>query len=82
MTIIKGDESSISIAAASILAKVTRDNWMATVAHQEFPQYNFIKHKGYATKEHIQLIKKHGPCKYHRQSFLNKILKAPQTLFD
>lgn len=81
-TIIKGDSDSKSIAAASILAKVTRDRWMETVAHQEFPQYNFSKHKGYATKEHIELIKKHGVCKYHRRSFLKNILRPSNNLFE
>ena len=69
-TVIKGDTVSKSIAAASILAKVSRDNWMCEIADKEFPQYNFAKHKGYATKEHIELIKKFGICKYHRISFL------------
>lgn len=72
-TIIKGDVKSISIAAASILAKVARDEWMEEVAAKEFPQYNFMKNKGYPTKEHINLLKKYGACKYHRKSFIKKI---------
>ena len=72
-TVVKGDSISKSIAAASILAKVHRDKWMTEVAAQEFPQYNFAKHKGYPTKEHIELIKKYGTCKYHRITFLKKI---------
>ncbi|MDR0926660.1 MAG: ribonuclease HII [Ignavibacteria bacterium] len=74
-TVIKGDSISKSIGAASILAKVKRDRWMCEVAHNEFPEYNFAKHKGYATKEHIQLIQKYGTCKYHRRSFLRNILQ-------
>jgi len=73
-TVIKGDSISKSIAAASILAKVYRDNFMIEVADKEFPQYNFAKHKGYATKEHIELVKKYGTCKYHRMSFLGNVL--------
>ena len=78
-TVIKGDSISKSIAAASILAKVHRDRWMMEIAAQEFPQYNFAKHKGYATKEHIELIKKYGTCKYHRISFLKKILQQTEN---
>lgn len=82
-TVIKGDIISKSIAAASILAKVYRDNWITEIAHQEFPEYNFAKHKGYATKEHIQAIEKYGTCKYHRRTFLNKILQPIEnTLFS
>ena len=67
-TIIKGDCLSHSIAAASILAKVTRDRLMREL-HGRYPQYNFHKHKGYGTKEHIDLIRLHGPCEAHRKSF-------------
>ncbi len=81
-TVIKGDSISTSIAASSILAKVFRDRWVAEIAHKEYPEYNFAKHKGYATNEHIELIKKHGACKYHRRTFLTKILGSPNTLFD
>ena len=77
-TVIKGDSISKSIAAASILAKVYRDKWMVEVADKEFPQYNFAKHKGYATKKHIELIKKYGICKYHRTSFLGNILQPKE----
>jgi ribonuclease HII len=73
-TIIKGDSISASIASASILAKVTRDRWMVDVAHKEFPEYNFAKHKGYATREHRELIKKYGYCRYHRTTFLANII--------
>lgn len=69
--IIKGDSKSASIAAASILAKVTRDRYMEQL-HEEFPMYNWAKNAGYLTKEHLDAIDKHGLCKYHRPSFLRK----------
>ena len=69
--IIKGDSKSASIAAASILAKVTRDRYMEQL-HEEFPMYNWAKNAGYLTKEHLGAIDKHGLCKYHRPSFLRK----------
>ena len=71
-TVIKGDAKSFSIAAASILAKVTRDRLILEY-DKEFPEYNFAAHKGYGTKAHIEAIKKYGPCKYHRLSFLKNI---------
>ena len=67
-SLIKGDCRSHSIAAASILAKVTRDRLMRDL-HRKFPHYNFEKHKGYGTKEHLALIQKFGPCDAHRRSF-------------
>ncbi len=75
--IIKGDSKSASIAAASILAKVTRDRYMQKL-HEEYPQYNWAKNAGYLTKEHIEAIKKYGITKYHRKSFLKNILN-PKT---
>jgi ribonuclease HII len=66
--IIKGDSRSHSIAAASILAKVTRDRLMRDL-HERYPRYNFEKHKGYCTAEHLALLKQHGPCDAHRKSF-------------
>ncbi len=66
--LIKGDCRSASIAAASILAKVTRDRLMLDL-HARFPQYNFHRHKGYCTKEHLALLQQHGPCEAHRKSF-------------
>lgn len=66
--IIKGDRKSVSIAAASIIAKVYRDNLMRKI-HHKYPDYNFAKHKGYGTKEHQKAIKKHGLSKIHRKSF-------------
>lgn len=71
--VIGGDAKSLSIGAASIIAKVTRDRLMLKI-DEEYPMYNFKKHKGYGTKEHIEAIKKFGPCPYHRASFLTKIL--------
>ncbi len=64
----KGDNKVFSIAAASIIAKVTRDRIMKRY-HKKYPEYGFDKHKGYATKFHRQALKKHGPCKIHRMSF-------------
>ncbi|HUL00894.1 MAG TPA: ribonuclease HII [Nitrospirota bacterium] len=66
--LIKGDCRSHSIAAASIIAKVTRDRMMLEL-HKKHPQYHFHKHKGYGTKEHLSLLQKHGPCEAHRRSF-------------
>lgn len=75
-TIKKGDSISVSIAAASIVAKVERDKFMVEVANEEFPNYKFDKNKGYGTKEHFEAIGKYGICKYHRKSFLkNQDLK-------
>ncbi len=72
-TVVKGDAKSQSIAAASILAKVTRDRLLLEYDKQ-YPEYNFKKHKGYGTKEHTDLILKHGVCPIHRKSFLKKLL--------
>lgn len=72
-TVIKGDSKSLSIAAASILAKVTRDRLLLKY-HEMYPQYNFAKHKGYGTKEHVDAIREHGLCEIHRPSFLKKIV--------
>ena len=72
--IIKGDAKSMSVACASILAKVSRDHLLYEYA-KEYPQYHFDKHKGYGTKAHTEAIKEYGPCLYHRMSFLGKILK-------
>lgn len=70
--IVKGDGTSQTIAAASILAKVSRDRYMAELDRQ-YPEYLFSKHKGYGTKLHYELIKKYGPSPVHRMSFLKKI---------
>lgn len=71
--IIKGDAKSVSIAAASILAKVTRDHLMEEYDRQ-FPQYGFAKHKGYGTAAHVAALREFGPCPIHRRSFLKNIL--------
>jgi ribonuclease HII len=67
-TVVKGDALSFSIAAASILAKVTRDRWITEKA-REYPCYEFENHKGYGTKKHLLLLNKFGPCPLHRKSF-------------
>ncbi|MCZ6469177.1 MAG: ribonuclease HII [Candidatus Dadabacteria bacterium] len=67
-TIVKGDSKSCSIAAASILAKVTRDSIMEEY-HSIYPEYNFKGHKGYPTKEHYQALREYGPCPIHRKTF-------------
>lgn len=71
-SIVKGDARSMSIAAASILAKVSRDRLMYEY-DTKYPQYNFAKHKGYGTTLHREMILKYGPCEIHRPSFLKKI---------
>ncbi|WP_159946651.1 ribonuclease HII [Polaribacter septentrionalilitoris] len=67
-TIVKGDAKYLSIAAASVLAKTYRDEYMAKI-HEEYPMYNWQKNKGYPTKEHRNAIREFGPTKYHRKSF-------------
>ena len=71
-TLVKGDGLSASIAAASILAKVSRDRYMKEIA-EKYPEYQFEKHKGYGTKLHNELILKYGPSPVHRMSFLRKL---------
>lgn len=71
-TVVKGDASCISIAAASILAKVTRDRFMLDMA-QQYPMYHFEKHKGYGTKDHYSALREFGPCPIHRPSFLKNL---------
>jgi ribonuclease HII len=71
-TVVKGDGKSASIAAASILAKVSRDRYMEEMA-ELYPQYQFEKHKGYPTKLHYELLRQYGPCPIHRRSFLKKL---------
>jgi ribonuclease HII len=67
-TVVKGDSKSASVAAASILAKVTRDRFMGT-AHDQFPLYGFNEHKGYGTPAHAEALRRFGPCPLHRRSF-------------
>ena len=71
MTVVKGDSRSASIAAASILAKVSRDDYMDKMA-QEYPQYGFEIHKGYGTKAHYDALRTYGHCPLHRVTFLKK----------
>ncbi len=78
--IIKGDGKSASIAAASILAKVSRDRYMEEL-NKQFPQYGWAHNAGYLTKEHLDAIDKYGLCKYHRPSFLKKHFEKQLTLF-
>ena len=72
--IIKGDAKSFSIAAASILAKVTRDHMMEEY-DRLYPEYGFAKHKGYGTKAHLDAVREHGMCPIHRRSFLKKFME-------
>lgn len=72
-TLVKGDSKSISVAAASILAKVSRDRLLEEL-DKKYPQYNLAKHKGYPTKEHIELVRKYRPNEIYRKSFLKKII--------
>lgn len=71
--IIKGDAKSVSIAAASIMAKVTRDHMMLEY-DKLYPEYGFARHKGYGTAAHIQAIREHGPCAIHRRSFIRNFV--------
>ncbi len=80
--IIKGDALSVSIAAASVVAKVTRDRLMGGY-HRQYPQYNFQAHKGYGTAEHLRMLAVHGPCAIHRRSFRpvgEAVLAAERTV--
>lgn len=77
--VVKGDSQSASIAAASILAKVSRDRYMEEL-DREFPEYGWANNAGYLTKEHIQAIDKYGMCKYHRPSFLKKHFAKQEQL--
>lgn len=77
--VIKGDSKYLSIAAASILAKTYRDEYMNKI-HEEFPMYNWKQNKGYPTKEHREAIRKYGTTKYHRMSF--RLLPEEQLEFD
>ena len=72
ITIVKGDGNSASIAAASILAKVARDRYMSGELSEQYPSYQFAKHKGYGTKLHYEMLDRYGPCPQHRVTFLRK----------
>lgn len=80
-TIVKGDALSVSIAAASIVAKISRDRIME-MYHRQFPQYNFLRNKGYGTKEHRLAIREFGFSKLHRKSFHCKDIQWSQTSLD
>jgi len=80
-TLVRGDSLSISIAAASIIAKVSRDRIMA-MYHRQFPRYNFLRNKGYGTREHCAAIREFGLCKIHRKTFHVKNLDLRQTSLD
>jgi len=67
-TVVRGDSTCLSIAAASILAKVTRDRYMVAL-HERYPHYGFARHKGYCTRQHVAALEAHGPCPEHRHSF-------------
>ena len=71
-TVVGGDRRSASIAAASVLAKVSRDRYVCRVLDPLYPQYQFAKHKGYGTKLHYAMLDRYGPCPEHRMSFLTK----------
>ena len=72
VTIVGGDGKSASTAAASILAKVSRDRYVSTELNAQYPQYQFAKHKGYGTKLHYEMLDQYGPCPAHRVTFLKK----------
>jgi len=78
-SLVRGEEKSVSIAAASIIAKVTRDRIMAEY-DRKYPVYGFARHKGYGTKFHMDMLKKHGPCPIHRFSF-SPVARAYQKNF-
>jgi ribonuclease HII len=81
-SLVKGDSRSLSIAAASIIAKVVRDRTMVELDHI-YPEYGFAKHKGYATAEHLEAIQEHGPCPAHRKSFAPlSISQETSSLFE
>lgn len=77
-TVVGGDAKSISIAAASILAKVARDRYITELA-KKYPEYGFEKHKGYGTRLHTEAILKYGACEIHRKTFLKKLLKSKES---
>lgn len=79
--LVKGDARSVSIAAASIMAKVSRDRIME-MYHRQFPRYNFLQNKGYGTAEHRKVLQEVGMCKIHRRSFHLKNMDARQTVLD
>lgn len=81
-TVISGDSKCLSIAAASIIAKVTRDTWMIDVAHRLYPNYNFKSNKGYGTAEHFAAVHKYGLTPLHRKTFLGKYFNRELRMFE
>ncbi len=82
VTIPQGDQRSLSIAAASILAKVWRDRWMTEIADPQFPEYGFARHKGYGTRQHRDAIQQFGVTPLHRKKFVQRILEqCRESLF-
>lgn len=79
LTIIKGDSKSLTIASASIIAKVVRDKFVVGYLHNLYPQFGFNNHKGYATKKHFEAIRKYGPTPFHRKSFLKNFDLKEET---
>jgi ribonuclease HII len=79
MSIVKGDSLSVSISAAAIIAKVTRDRMMVDL-HRQYPIYGFDRHKGYPTRRHLQAIRDYGPCPIHRKTFKG-VLISPKEVF-
>lgn len=75
MTVVDGDQKIYQISCASIIAKVTRDNIMKQM-HEEYPMYGFDTHKGYATRHHIEMIRKYGPCDIHRKTFCKNFVQG------
>ena len=76
ITIVGGDGKSASIAAASILAKVSRDRYVSGELNDQYPQYQFAKHKGYGTAQHIAALREYGPCPAHRRSFIGHFVEV------
>ena len=79
---VRGDERSASVAAASILAKVSRDRYMISELDVQYPQYGFARHKGYGTKYHYEMLDRFGPCPAHRKSFLRKWEARKQAAWE
>ncbi len=80
-TIVGGDSKCLSIAVASIIAKVTRDRFMTEIADAEYPEYGFARHKGYGTREHYRALERFGPTPLHRRTFLKKMQEKGLELF-
>jgi ribonuclease HII len=74
--IVDGDQKCLSVAAASVVAKVIRDRWMVDVADMRYPLYGFARHKGYGTPQHWQALQRYGPCALHRRTFLRRLDQA------